>query len=128
MRKNNKKVRSIKDSPISSQLAKVLLLLLNNNKIDSDLYNQLMDSEKDLVESLISTNKTIDKLHHTRYNQSEIDELINKYNILKGELLIGNNNPDLLKDLKLTIIQLVNYNILQMRDILPLLQTILLLI
>lgn len=120
---------------MSNNLSKILLLLMNNTdaekhsiKIDNDLYNRLTDSEKDIVEQLISTNTTIDKLHHTRYNQSEIDELINKYNILKGELLIGNNNPDLLKDLKITIIQLVNYNILQMRDILPLLQTILLLL
>lgn len=118
----------MKDTPVSNNLSKILLLLLNNNKIDNDLYNRLTDSEKDIVESLISMNSNIDKLHHTRYNQSEIDELINKYNILKGELLIGNNNPDLLKDLKLTIIQLVNYNILQMKDILPLLQTILLLL
>ena len=63
-------------------------------------------------------------LNYIRHNQKDIDSLINKYNIIKGEILIGNNNPDLLKDLKLTVIRLVHYNVINMKEILPLLEYI----
>lgn len=101
--------------------------MLDTNKIDSELYRKLSENERDMFEILIS-DSDINKMNHIRYNQPEIDELINKYNILKGEILIGNDNPDLLKDLKIIILRLVNYNILTMKEITPLLQQIFLLI
>lgn len=101
--------------------------MLDTNKIDSELYRKLSENERDMFEILISESD-INKMNHIRYNQPEIDELINKYNILKGEILIGNDNPDLLKDLKIIILRLVNYNVLTMKEITPLLQQIFLLI
>lgn len=101
--------------------------MLDTNKIDSELYRKLSENERDMFEILIS-DSDINKMNHIRYNQPEIDELINKYNILKGEILIGNDNPDLLKDLKIIILRLVNYNVLTMKEITPLLQQIFLLI
>lgn len=121
------KVRNVKDQPINSDFKKLLLILVQNSKIDADLYNKLNEDEKNIVEMLIS-GSGLNTLNHMRYNQKNIDDLIEKYNILKGELLIGNNNPELLKDLKLTVLQLVNFNILHMKEILPLLENIFLLL
>jgi hypothetical protein len=124
VRRNNQKIKYIKDIPITSAFSKLLLHLLETNKIDSNEYNKITDTERDIFELLISGDITINKLSHVRYNKNEIDELINRFNILKGELLIGNNNPDLLKELKITILRLVNYNILSMKEIIPLLEQI----
>lgn len=63
-----------------------------------------------------------------RYNQNNIDELIRQYNIQKGEILAGNDNPELLKQLKVTIIRLLNFGVLTMKEITPLLQELFLLI
>lgn len=81
-------------------------------------YEALSDDERRLLDRLINTNS---------FHQAEIDKLIDHYNILKGEILIGNNNPDLLKDLKLTVIKLMNYNILKLTDIHKLLELLFLL-
>jgi hypothetical protein len=113
--------------PISSSFSKLLLTLLQNNKIDNTLYDKISDKEKNIFELLIS-NTTINKINHIRYDQSEIDELVDRYNILKGELIIGNDNPQLLKDLKIVILRLVNHNILKLKEIIPILEYLFLLI
>lgn len=128
MRKNKKRVLTMKDTPISSNLAIMLLSMVENKSISTELYQSLDDDEKDLIEKFINTDKTINRLNHKRYDQSKIDELINKFKILKGEILIGNNNQDLLHKLKMVILQLINFGVLHLKDIAPLLQTILLLI
>lgn len=97
---------------------------METGKIDSNSYQKLNDDEKDIFDNIVSGGG----LNYMRYNQRDIDALINRYNIIKGEILIGNNNPDLLKELKITVIRLVHYNILQMREITPLLEHLFLLL
>lgn len=121
IRNNKKKVKFFNDTVISTGLKNVLL---NMPKISTIDYNNLTDDEKDIIHVIIQDTD----INLLRYNQSKIDNLINKYNILKGELLIGNNNPQLLKDLKLVILQLVNHNIITLKDISPILEAIFVLI
>ena len=124
MRKNNKKI-FIKDIPISSDFANLLLKVIDTGKISNDLYQNISDDEKNIFDMLLADNHfSGGNLNYIRHNQKDIDSLINKYNIIKGEILIGNNNPDLLKDLKLTVIRLVHYNVINMKEILPLLEYI----
>ena len=87
--------------------------LTEGGKIDSDLYNKITDDERDIFERLLSDAR-INRLSHVRYNQPEIDFLINKFNILKGEIMAGNDNIELIKDLKVTVLRLVNYNVLKL--------------
>ena len=103
MRKNNKKI-FIKDIPISSDFANLLLKVIDTGKISNDLYQNISDDEKNIFDMLLADNHfSGGNLNYIRHNQKDIDSLINKYNIIKGEILIGNNNPDLLKDLKLLV-------------------------
>lgn len=113
--------------PISKNMVNMLLSIIETNKIDSTLYNELDDSEKDVIENLTSSTG-IDKLHHIRYDQKKINDLINRYNILKGEILINNDNPDLLKQLRNVVLQLTELDILKPADTVPLLRTIFMLL
>lgn len=113
--------------PISKEMVDMLLSIMETGKIDSTLYNLLDDSEKDVIENLIS-DSGISKLNHTRYDQKKINDLINRYNILKGELLISNDNPDLLKQLRIVVLELVELGVLKSADIVPLLRTIFMLL
>lgn len=90
------------------------------------MYNKITDDERDIFESLL-TESNISRLSHIRYNQPEIDALINKFNILKGEIMAGNDNKELLRDLKVTVLRLVNYNVLTMKEITPILEYLFLL-
>ncbi len=103
-------------------MSRLLIGVLSSSKIDSDLYKSIHDNEKDIFERIISGRNNIDRLHHIRYDKNKIDELINSYNILKGEIMVGNDNPDIIKQLKRTILSLVNVNVIKLKDIIPVLE------
>jgi hypothetical protein len=127
--RRNKKKTFIKDTPISSDFSHLLLNVLNTGKLLPNDYNNLSEDEKNIFDNIISSgyNGSGGSLSYTRYNQQDIDALINRYNIIKGEILIGNNNPDLLKELKITVLRLVHYNVISMKEITPLLEHLFLL-
>lgn len=87
----------------------------------------MSDKEKEIFDNIILKNNTVSKLNYERQNQAEIDTLVNQFQILKGEILIGNSNPDLLKQLKVCVLKLVDYNVITMKEINKLLQAIFLL-
>ena len=102
--------------PISSDLN----TLLTSNKISNDLYSRLPESEKMIFNKLTSNNPL--------ELQNKINDIINRFNILRGEILINNDNPDLLKELRLVILELINYKIFKISDVNYILQQIFLLL
>lgn len=110
--------------PVSEAFIKLVSDAIVTKKINSDLYNKLSEDEKNAFDLLFSDSG----LRHVRYNQSEIDDLIRQYNITKGEILAGNDDPLLLKQLKVIIMKLMHFNVLNMRDISSLLSELFILI
>jgi hypothetical protein len=97
---------------LNSDLKNILEEIINTGKIDQNKYNKLNDDDKRIIDILFQSHIAY-KIH----SQEEIDELINRYNIIKGEILIGNNNIDLLKELKIIVLKLVDYNVLSINQI-----------
>lgn len=124
VRRNGSKLRYMPDMPVSDSFIKLVSDAIVTNKISGDLYNKLSEDEKNAFDLLFADTG----LRHARYNQSEIDELIRQYNITKGEILAGNDNPILLKQLKVIIMKLMHFNVLNMRDISALLSELFILI
>jgi len=112
------------DMPVSEAFIKLVSDAIVTKKINSDLYNKLSEDEKNAFDLLFSDSG----LRHARYNQNEIDDLIRQYNITKGEILAGNDDPLLLKQLKVIIMKLMHFNVLNMRDISSLLSELFILI
>lgn len=117
VRKGGLRVKHIPDRPINTGLQTFLHEITSNGLISSKTYNNLSDSDKLLVDSLT-----------TKHKSNEIDSVIDRFNILKGEILIGNDNIDILRELRSVILRLVGYKILNMRDIAPLLEKIIILL
>lgn len=87
----------------------VLMNIINTGKVE---YTDLSTEEKKIIDLLFSSH-ILYKLH----NQEEIDKLINRFNIVKGEIMIGNDNPELLKEVKILALQLMDHNVLDFRQI-----------
>ena len=100
---------------ISNTFVELLLYLFDTNKINIELYNKLTPNEQDILDFL--TNKSSINISSIRHNKEEIDSLINRYNVVSGEILIGNNNPELLKELKQVSIKLFKYNLIKISDL-----------
>ena len=97
---------------MNSDFKNVLMQIIETGQIPKDYYVALSDDDKKIIDLLFS-NHIIYKLH----NQEEIDKLINRFNIIKGEIMIGNNNPEILKELKILVLTLMDNNVLTLREI-----------
>lgn len=97
---------------MTSKFKDLLMNIIETGKLDQQEYNQLSNEDKKTID-LLFKNNVIYKLH----NQEELDKMINRFNIVKGEIMIGNDNPQLLKELKYLILSLVNYHMLDYRQI-----------
>lgn len=101
----------------------IMTNIINTGSLDPEKYSKLSNDDKRIIDLLFSSH-----LNYTLHNQELIDQLITRFNIIKGEILIGNNNPDLLKELKILVLQLMDYNILDFRQINNLLKYLFILI
>jgi hypothetical protein len=84
------------------------MLLLKNETITKHDRDSLKTSEKTLYDHLIH----IAKLKHQTdcsSRDNNVDELKNQYKILSGEINSGNDNPQLVKDLKKILCKLKDY-------------------
>jgi hypothetical protein len=90
----------------------VITNIINTGTINQNDYADLSNNDKKIIDLIFSSH-----LNYKLHNQEFIDELINRFNIIKGEIMIGNNNPDLLKELKIIALQLMDYNVLDFRQI-----------
>lgn len=102
---------------ISSSLQKILNNIVYEDSFDEDDYDNLDEVEQKLFDDLI-TRCRIDRknnvalYNHKKYNSDKRDNDVKRFNLLKGEILAGNDNPELVKELKGLVFKLMCENVL----------------
>lgn len=100
----------IKKTEISDDLVEVILYILDTAKIDYEKVKELNSKENDLFKDLMMNSGLYDKLKYNYNNTREnISDIIEEYEILKGQIEAENNNPELIKRVKLVLKKLSNY-------------------
>lgn len=93
---------------VSSKFADLIKTILDEQKINHTLLSELSDDEKDLFFNLVKRAKLESKLGMSGYRTKEQDEQYKRFEILKGQVLAGNNNKQVLKDLKQMILKFMS--------------------
>ena len=115
MRTENKKyVKSKPAVPISNELKNIFVDMLYKNKFDANDYYKLKESEQKLFDDTcnfagVHTHNIAQITSHT---SKERNELISKFNVLRGELLAGNNAPELLPKMRNILLELKAKNLI----------------
>jgi len=81
----------------------------------------LTDSEKDYLHRIAKKSDIIDRLNIPAPSKKQDDKDINQFEIMKGEILAGNDNVDLIHKFKAKLLSLSNRGVLpkgQVKDIL----------
>jgi hypothetical protein len=89
-----------------SDATKMVILQMLLNKFTFSTYDKLTDKEKIVVSFL---NNMLTLVPHEELMPNPIDDLYQKYNILRGEIQSGNDNPIIKTDLKSVAFQLHKY-------------------
>lgn len=110
MNKLNLKYRSKgyinKSREISDTLRELLYYVIENGKIDLDLYNKLDEKEKNYFNE-ISHKAQVEKGLGIKYNDEDKRKRIQRFELLRGEVLAGNNNAEIFKEIKELLIDFV---------------------
>lgn len=110
MNKLNMKYRSkgyiSKSKEISDNLRELLFYVLENGKIDLDIYNKLDTDEKNYFNE-ISHKAQVETKLGIKYNEEDKRKQIQRFEVLRGQVLAGNNANEIFKELKDLLIQFV---------------------
>lgn len=99
-------VPQLKQTVISDDLKRLLIDLLDTSELNIDLQKKIEIKEVELLELLLKLSGLQSKLQYKRYKRS-IDDYVNRFEVLRGGLLAGNESPELKAEL-IDIIKLLN--------------------
>ncbi len=107
---------------ISSQFRRIINDIIYENKFSEEEYMNLDESEQKLFDDLVTFCKldkrdSIKMYKHKKYSDKDRDETIKRFNILKGEIFAGNDNPNIIKELKLLMMKMFNEKIISKAEL-----------
>ena len=94
---------------ISERLQLVIVNLLDTNEVDYQNLRYCSEKEKNLFNELMTKTKLKYELNFDP-KKMDLDEtdLIDKFNVIKGEIMAGNDNAELLEEAQFIIKKLIN--------------------
>jgi len=113
---NNNQIHNLKSQIITKNIRDILLKLNKNEIINFSDVDKLNTEEKD---QLYMIGK---KLHITQLFdipstlKSQEDKLKDEFILLRGSLLAGNNNPDLLRKFKIVLLKMKNNKLISLQE------------
>ena len=103
-----------KREKISDKLRQILLELLENNKLSNELYNQLNSQEKETFDRLCYFAGIKDKIGSGLYSREKEEQ--KEFELLKYQILSGNNSRKGLEKMKRLISKFVKENKMKEED------------
>ncbi len=90
----------LKRRKVSDLFVSILQDVINNKSINYELISNLKETEKDLFNSLMKSSG-VDKVlkYNAKKTEDNAEKLKNKFNIIRGSIIAGNDNPENKEDL-----------------------------
>lgn len=102
----------IKPLRISPQMIKVVNSMIDN-KFDDKLYSSLKDDEKEYLYTVSKKSNLLDKFNINSPDKQKEEELFNKFKVVEGQFVAGNNNPQLIKEYKLLLLKMKRFKLME---------------
>lgn len=104
-------VPTIRRTEISDELKDLIHYLFDTGEIDYQSGQKLKQSEKTILDKLIiKSGLNLQLKYNPNKLDDDIDAIIEEFEILKGEIIAGNDNPKIKEDIKEILIKLVKLN------------------
>jgi hypothetical protein len=114
-------VKGLPSKTISSNLVNVFKEIVGEGVPKYSSIEDLTEGEKDFLNKIARITKIEDRVKVKTPTKTDLDKLVNRFEILKGEICAGNNSNELVKEFKKIIMTLSNEGMLpkgQAREIL----------
>jgi hypothetical protein len=120
-RHNGVNISGIPVRRVSKHMGEVMRTIIGNGIPSYNQIDKLTDEEKKHLHKIAKETNILDRLHIPSPTKEEDDQDINQFEVLKGEILCGNDGSETIKKFKLLIMRMMNKGLLpkgQAREIL----------
>ena len=121
---SNQSVIGLPVQRISKKLATLLIGILDNGKPEYSQMESLSDEDKQTLCTISSVTKLGNKLSLPTPNKSKNEKEEHRFHILKGQILAGNDSPQIVKELKTLLMKFMNDRRLSKTEVLSILETL----
>jgi len=97
---------------LSKDLGEVVRTIVKNEHPSYNQIDKLTKEEKDYLHKIAKSSNILDRLHIPSPTKEEDDQDINQFEILKGELLCGNDGSETIKKFKVLVMRMMNKGLL----------------
>lgn len=121
---------NIKDIPskhVSDRFRNVINSIIGKGIANIDDINNLDDEEKDYLYKIVKTSNMSDKLSVPAPKKDNLEKVVHQFEVMKGQIMSGNDNKDLIKKFKLLIIKLSKEGLLPRNEVNDLLEQLVML-
>ena len=110
------RIPQFKPTPISDVMKEFLLELLDTGKVSNRIYEQIPIEERQLFEKIATGAGILNSLKIKRTISNEDKEDNDRFTLLKGEYLAGNNSVALLKELRKLVVKFMSQGKISKHD------------
>jgi len=101
-------IPSIKPKPITEEYKEFIIDVLETGKPNERQFRRLNDDEREHFERVCLGAGLLDHFRMKRTGDDEDKERVDRFNILRGEVLAGNNNENVIKELRGLVVRFIN--------------------
>jgi hypothetical protein len=124
-RKSNVNFPDMPSKKISKNLQKIIKHISGGGIPDHNDLQDLDDGEKDYLHKLISKSNLQDRLSVPTPSKDQEEKDFHQFEVMKGEIMSGNDSKELVKNFKVLILKLSKQNVLPKNEVQELLQDLL---
>ena len=106
--KTDNVIANIKSKMLTKNMKVIIDKFISDQPIDFEDVEKLDDDERDYLAEIAQKCDIDDRLRIPSPKLTKIQSDINKFNILRGELIAGNDSKELVKDFKILLLKLMN--------------------
>jgi hypothetical protein len=100
---------------VSNKLSKILSIIMEKGVPSFEMINDLITTDKEVLHKILQEAQ-IQSISTPNPSRDKNDEDFRRFTILRGELIAGNNNSSLAKELKRLIVKLMSKDFLPRRE------------
>ena len=114
--KSKNTVLSFKTLTLTRKTKAIVQKLLQDLEVSFDEIDSLNECEKNDIDTIISKTDIDTRLRVPNTKRSKLEKDLNKFNVLRGSIIAGNDNVELLKDFRRLLLSLTNENYISKKE------------
>jgi hypothetical protein len=124
-RQSNSNIPDMPSKRISRKLQKIIKHISGGGMPDFNDVNNLDNHEKDYLHKLISKSNLTDRLSVPAPSKDQEEKDFHLFEVMKGEIMSGNDSKELVKKFKILILKLSKQNVLPKNEVQEILEDLL---